>query len=625
MCGIAGFVGYGTEQDLESMISVIRYRGPDDMGTYFKDSVGLAHARLSILDPSPLGHQPMLTGDSSVVIVFNGEIYNFASLRKDLDSKKKYSFKSTTDTEVILYLYKEYGERCFEKMDGMFAITLYDTQQKKLILARDRMGEKPLYWGQFNDTLIFGSELKALMNHPLCTREIDTTSLQKYLLYEFVPTPNTMLKGIHKLEPGKYLVYKEGEVNIQPYWKPDFKEQSMSFNDAKNRVEELISTSVQKQLVADVPIGVFLSGGIDSSSVAWFAQRHTSKAIKTFSMGFEDQSFDESKYAEEVARVIKSDHHHKIVSPQDALHSIPTIFAKLDEPLADASIIPTYLLSKFAREHVTVALGGDGGDELFAGYDTFKAEKTARMYEYLPESLRKGIFEPLIKRLPVSLNNFSFDFKLKKFIEGFSEAGDMYTRHQLWLGSFTDDRNEILSNELRAELKNSYIFDDLARYAHESHDANLLNRLLYQYQRTYMMDGVLVKVDRASMFNSLETRAPLLDHHLVEFTNRLPFECKLHGLTTKYILKKIMEGRLPQHILYRKKKGFGIPLGRWLRNELKDLCNDVLSADSIKKVGLFNPEYVEKLKREHFEGIRDHRKKLWTLMVFEMWRRKFID
>ena len=622
MCGIAGFVGRGDHNDLKKMIASIKHRGPDDEGIFIGGNVGLAHARLSIIDLSSAGHQPMFNKDKTVALVLNGEIYNFQELKKSLIDKG-YQFQSKTDTEVIINLYEELGEKCFEKLNGMFSLAIYDFRKNKLILARDRMGKKPLYWAIFNNTFIFGSELKALLEHHLFRKEINLESVNKYFSYEYVPTPHAIFKNVYKLEPATYLVYQNSEIKKEKFWKPDFTTNYIDLNDALSGLDKKIEESVKIRLVSDVPLGIFLSGGLDSSTVAYYAQKNSKEKIKTFSIGFKEKSFDESDYAKQVSNFLGTEHCHHIFMPEDALNLIPKISEIIDEPLADDSIIPTFLLSNFTKQRVTVALGGDGGDELFAGYQTFQAQKLADIYKRIPLSIRKNIIEKIISHLPVSDKYFSIDFKLKKFIEGF--YGDKKYMHQRWLGNFSkQEKSQLFNKEIWRELEAKNEFDDIDNYLKEINTLDFNNQMLYLYMRTYMMDRVLVKVDRASMFASLEVRAPFLDFNAVDFVNSLPYEYKIKGFTTKYILKKLMRDKLPKNIVLRSKQGFGLPIGFWLRNDLKDFCNEILSRDNIKKGGLFNPDYIKELKQEHFSGKKDNRKKLWSLLIFQLWHEKWL-
>lgn len=623
MCGIAGFIGKGNLGDVEAMCMALKHRGPDDHGIYHRNGVGLAHTRLSILDVSPRGKQPMWNNDMTVAIVFNGEIYNFRELKEDIRLRKPYPFKTDTDTEVILGLYDEYGEKCFEKLNGMFAIALYDFRINKLLLARDRLGKKPLYWGVFDGTLIFGSEPKALLKHPYFEKKIDLESLNKYLAYEYVPTPHSIFKGVRKLEPASYLSYCEGKITKEIFWEAAFDSMNFSFSEGLNVLDSKLEESVKRRLISDVPLGIFLSGGLDSSTIAYYAQKNNRNKIKTFSIGFKEKSFDESDYAKQVSNFLGTEHYSKILSARDLMEMIPNLGQVMDEPLADASIVPTLFLSEFAKKYVSVALGGDGGDELFAGYPTFQAERVAPLYSLIPSFIRKNIIEKAVSNLPISHINFSPRFKAKKFTEGF--GADKKYRHQRWLGSFTrEDREKLFKKEIWAELRNHNEYEEIDGYLREAGSFSWQNKLIYLYLRTYLMDGVMTKVDRASMSHALEVRAPFLDFTLVDFVNSLPYNYKNRRFTTKYILKKLMEGKLPQNIIDRPKKGFGMPIGGWLRNELKDFCDETLSEKAIKEGGVFDFEYIRILKEEHFAGVEDNRKLLWTLLMFQLWYKRWM-
>ena len=627
MCGITGFVGTGEESDVRRMIRSIRHRGPDDEGVYCAEGVGLGHARLSVIDLTPSGHQPMWNASRSIGIIFNGEIYNFLELKKML-VEGGYRPTGTSDTEVILALYEKYGEQCFAHLDGMFAIALYDRSCKKLLLARDRMGEKPLYFGRFDDTLLFASEPKAILLHPKAKKEINVRALNMYFALDYVPTPLSIWQGVEKLAPGTFLVYEAGKIRKERFWNPDFSEITIGENEAREELDLRLKHAVSSRLVSDVPLGIFLSGGLDSSTIAYYAalaKRTEGKKIHTFSIGFAERSFDESRYAEEVAKHLDTIHHHKMLSGEDSLEVIPEIFSLLDEPMADASIIPTRLLSQFTKEHVTVALGGDGGDELFAGYPTFQAEHMMGFYNVIPQILRKGIIAPLIAHLPSTTRNFSMEFKLRKFLEGADDT-NMVRRHMRWLGTFNEcERQKLFTEDLWRSIEKDNVYKEAERAAAEANAHDERNKLLFAYQRSYMMDQVLVKVDRAGTQRSLETRAPFLDHALVEFANRLPYNYKLHGVTTKYLLKKVMEGKLPNNIIHRQKKGFGVPIGEWLRGPLREWAEGLLSDDAPQKDGYIDLRYPRKLFSEHCSGKRDHRKKLWNILVFLEWQKHYCE
>lgn len=619
MCGICGIVCDDKnimihERTLRDMNDAIRYRGPDDEGCYFSSGIGLAMRRLSIIDVEH-GKQPVKNRDGSIVTVCNGEIYNFQELKDDLQ-KSGHVFKCKSDVEVIPHLYETFGLDFVKKLNGMFGLALWDSKHRRLIIARDRMGQKPLYWTHQRGVFVFASELKALIKHPECNREIDSLSLSKYLAYEYVPAPSTIFKSIYKLEPGTMLILEDGKISIQPYWNVpiDHEYQNISEKEAVTRFLSLFNKSVKRRLISDVPLGVFLSGGIDSSAiVATMADMMPRKDIKTFSISFKEKSFDESSYARKVADYLGTDHHERVFTPENLIDLLPEIARNLDEPFADASIVPTYALSKFTREYVTVALGGDGGDELLAGYPTFQADVYANRYMKLPAWLRNTVIEPLAKKLPVSNKNISYDFKIKQFIRGAKDLSS--SRHITWIGSFS-------KSELRELLQfdvSERVYEDVYRHMSDANTASYGNKILYTYKKLYLAEDILTKVDRASMWTSLEARAPFLDHELVEFVAALPYNLKLHNLTLKYLLKRAVGDKLPSGIANRSKKGFGIPVAKWLKGPLKESAGDLLSADRITRQGFFKADVVTKLFDDHIKGKADNRKKLWTLMVFENW------
>lgn len=617
MCGIAGFVGEGTRDELERMLAAVRHRGPDDQGIEVRPGVGFVHARLSIVDTSSKGHQPMLVPQDNpeVMITYNGEVYNFEALRKELAAVGR-TFVSHSDTEVILHLYQQYGEKCFEKMDGMFALAIYDFRNQRLLLARDRMGEKPLYWTNTAGTFLFASELKALFASARVPKELNLSAVSQYLLYDYVPTPQSIIKNVHKLEPGAVIIIEKGTVRTVSFWQPP-QEQKIGEQEALSKLDSLLAQSVERQSVSDVPLGIFLSGGLDSSTVAYYASRGGVRP-KTFSIGFDDPSFDESHYAREVSTWLKTDHHERQLKVEDALDLVSNLGDVLCEPLADASILPTLLLSKFAREQVTVALGGDGGDELFAGYPTFLAEAYYQRLLYLPLPIRRTLLE-LVESLPATHSSFAFSYNLRKLLS--SEERDPVRRHMEWIGAFpATARGRLASDLLKKEEGN--VFESVECFANEISGSSG-NRLLFAYARSYLLDGVLVKVDRASMRHGLEVRAPLLDRALIDFVLSLPYELKCAG-TTKYLLKKLMQDKLPPGIASRKKQGFGVPIAGWLAGPLRPLCEDLLSSSALRAHGLFNEVEVTRLMQEHFAKKRDNRKELWNLMIFQIWYNRWI-
>ncbi len=439
-----------------------------------------------------------------------------------------------------------------------------------------------------------------------------------------MPTPHSIFKDTWKLEPGTFLTWNGKQAKKTQFWKPTFLPKADSFAGSLIALDSDLAAAVRDRLVSDVPLGIFLSGGIDSSAIAYYAAKANRGKVKTFSIGFKESSFDESTYARQVANYLGTEHHEKILSVNECIELIPKIGELLDEPMADASIVPTYLLSQFTREHVTVALGGDGGDELFCGYDTFLAHRLARLYEKIPAVMRDGIIKRIVGMLPVGHSNMSLDFRAKKFVGGFD--GDPAYRDQRWLGAFgRNDRQSLFADDVWKKVAQKNEFDDIDRYLSEMDSRDFYDELEYLYERMYMMDQVLVKVDRASMMNALEVRAPFLDTRVVDLANRMPSEFKFKGLQRKFILKKLMEGKLPDNIIYRKKKGFGMPINQWINGDLKPLVLDFLGPESIAKMQLFNAGYVGRILEEHFAGKKDNRKQIWTLLTFSMWWRRWME
>ncbi len=619
MCGIAGFVGEGTREQLDTMVSAIRHRGPDHAGVFVKDGVSLGHARLSIIDTSAGAHQPMVSADGRYALVFNGEIYNFQELR-DRAEQRGYRFVTSSDTEVILALYAQEGTDCFAQLSGMFAIAIYDFAERTLVLTRDRMGEKPLYWSLQNNMLSFASELSALMEARLVRKEIDHESLQMYLQLDYVPTPRTILRDVHKLEPATILVYKDAQITKQTFWRPPHVLSTMSEDEAVGRLDTLLSDIVKRELISDVPLGVFLSGGLDSSTIAYYAQKNSDRPIETFSIEFDDPSFDESSYARAVAQHLSTDHHEARLTAHDALELIPSLGDVLSEQMADASILPTLLLSRFTRSQVTVALGGDGADELFAGYPTFKAESAYQVIGRMPR-LARDAARRMLDALPASHAYMSSAYGLKKVLA--SHGDSPMRRHLEWIGSF----NPTSSTQVASDAHKGSEVDIAAPLEELTNDfaqSDAGNRLLYSYARGYLMDEVLVKVDRASMHYALETRAPFLDHAIVDLAFSLPYDMKYRRGTTKYVLKKLMREKLPEGIANRHKHGFAIPLARWLSNDLKPLRNAFLSADVLAAHGLFDAKEVHAILDAHDARRADNRKEIWNLMVFQMWYERWM-
>ncbi len=624
MCGIAGAVSPKSPPDLEvltRMATAITHRGPDDSGIFTDGPAGLAFRRLSIIDLSG-GHQPMTIGPATVV--FNGEIYNFRDLRHELQARGDV-FGTKSDTEVLLRAYLAFGDQFLSRIDGMFALAIWDTRTRTLLLARDRFGKKPLYWWQGQSgELVFGSEVKAVLQHPAVPRELSPQALRRYLAFEYVPTPDCIFKGVRKLPEGHALTLRDGRVTEWPYYVLPAGQgeigvetlAGLGVHDAAQTLRTELERAVERRLVSDVPLGIFLSGGIDSTAVTALAARAAGK-VKTFSIAFSEGSFDESSFARLAAERLGTEHHEERLSPKAALDLVPHLADQLDEPFADPSYVPTYLLSKFTRQHVTVALGGDGADELFAGYDTFVAHVPGVLASRLP-ALAVGAFQRAAGMLPTGSGYMSLDFKVRTFLQGAHWAPEY--RHQAWIGAMTPERvNALLVPGLRAD--DVYAPLDRFRVARGERGLDFVQRF---YLSFYLRDDILVKVDRASMAASLEVRAPFLDTRVVELALGLPWLLKLRGSSRKWLLKKALRGLVPDEILDRKKHGFAIPVTEWLKGPLKPLVEDLLSERSVRDAGLFEASEVRRLIDEHQRGVRDHRKPLWTLMQLELWRRRWL-
>lgn len=604
MCGICGVAGGDPAAGRElvrRMCDAMAHRGPDDEGFLSVDGVALGMRRLSIIDLAG-GHQPMASEDSTLWVVQNGEIFNHVELRSLLEAAG-HRFRTSCDTEVLVHGYEEWGSAMVERLNGQFAFCVLDRRSSRLFLARDRVGIKPLHYAVDGERFVFASELKALLRDPGLRRGIDPVALDQYLAYEFVPSPRSIVRGIGKLRPGHTLTWSLADRRevVQRYWAPALHVDgdALDVESQASRLREVLRESVRKELISDVPLGVFLSGGIDSSAVAAM-MTSLGVDVQTFSVGFAERSFDESFHARAVARHLGTDHRELVLEPSMLLDLIPSLPALLDEPLGDASIIPTYLLAAFTRRHVKVALGGDGGDELFAGYPTMQAHRLAGFYARVPRVLRRGLVEPVVRRLPVSRSNLSFDFRAKRFIEG--AALSVAERHRTWMGSFP----------LRVGREGSAVEGEFA-------SLDPLDQALMLDMRLYLENDILVKLDRASMMASLEGRVPLLNNDFVAFALGLPMRLKLRGLTSKFLLKRALRGVLPEAILRRPKKGFGIPVAEWFRGPLREQLLDVLAPDRLRREGLFEVAEVGRLVDEHLAGRADNRKQLWTLFAFEVW------
>jgi asparagine synthase (glutamine-hydrolysing) len=624
MCGIAGKLNFDHSQfvtpgSIARMCGVIRHRGPDDEGIYINDNFGMGMRRLSIIDLST-GKQPIKNEDGTIWTILNGEVYNYLELRSRLQ-RKGHWFYTESDTEVIVHLYEEYGERFVEHLAGMFAVAVWDTRQKQLTLARDRLGIKPLYYAADSNRLLFGSELKAiLVNH--VDRGIDLQALHDYLSFNYVPGPRTIFREIRSLPAGHVLTCTRGTVAVKRYWEVEYAAESHHGDRSEESycadLYSLLSTVVKQHLISDVPLGVFLSGGVDSSTLVALMSKVSSQRVRTFSIGFNEQSYNELAYARAVAKQFDTEHHELIVSP-DIVNLLPKLIRAVDQPFADSSAIPVYCVSKLAREHVKVVLSGEGGDEVFAGYQTYAAYRMAELYKRLPRSLAATVIPAIVKRLPVSHKRVSFDYRAKQFIKGALLSPP--EGHYWWKVIFSEESKA----ELYASGKNG--FADPLRLYREIYDAcgarDPLTRLQHIDLTVYLADDILVKADRMSMANSLEARVPFLDHRVVEFAAALPSSLKLHGFTKKYVLRRTMARDLPPTVLNGKKRGFNVPIPSWLSHELRELVHEVLAPKRLKEVGFFRPEVVSTMIHDHERRHADYSRNIWCLLMFMLWHQEY--
>jgi len=630
MCGFVGWVNLDLEKPVDPLIlkamnNTLRHRGPDDEGYFISDNVGIAHSRLSIIDISANGRQPIFNEDQSVLVVLNGEIYNYRTLKEEL-IKEGHSFFSETDTEVLVHAYEKWGVRFLNELDGMFSLALYDIRNNKLIIAKDPFGKKPLYYTFQNNVFLFASELTAFTPNPRFNQALDYSSLFKYLAYDYVPTPHCIFKDCQKLPAASYMVVNTNNLpdtkKPEKYWQLQYEPKlAITVEEAREELFRLLMLAVKKRLISDVPLGVFLSGGLDSSTiVALMAELQKSGSIKTFNIGFTEKSFDESTYAKQIAHYFDTNHFEKIFNPEKMFEVFPKIVENLGEPFADASILPTYLLCEFAKKHVTVALGGDGGDELFAGYDTFLADRFSFLMDSLPSNLIKWL-RLLAGNLPISDKNMDMGFKINHFLKGYLPFSKKCPelRNNIWLGSFSSDTMRSLFNDDITPDPQPMIYETTRCYMQETQPTNNVDKLISNFTQLYLHDDILVKVDRASMMNSLEVRAPFLDKNLAEFVNRLPVNMKMRGVKRKLLLKETAKPLLPKTAIDRKKKGFGVPIAKWFRGPLKEFIQDTLRSEKTNEI--FKANQIERLLNDHLSNKKDHRKEIWSLLVFELWRK----
>lgn len=620
MCGIAGFFQFeGMRPDkavLQDMCDVITHRGPDEDGFYLDRYVGLGIRRLKIIDLAT-GQQPIHNEDETIWTVFNGEIYNFRELRAELQAKG-HRFYTNVDTEVIVHLYEEYGEDFVEKLNGMFGIAIWDRRQDKLVLVRDRLGIKPLSYFLTDQKLVFGSEIKSLLIEGSLDQSISTSSLDSYLTYGYVPAPDSIFEGVRKLPPGHLLTYQNGKVHIRQYWDVpiNVEDATYSENEYKERCVDLLKVAVRRRLISDVPLGAFLSGGVDSGTIVGLMAQLMTQPVKTFSIGFEEEEFSELDDARIVSQHFGTDHTEFVVKP-DALELLPMLVESYDEPFADSSAIPTFYVSQLARQHVTVALSGDGGDELFGGYRRYVNDARDNLWGGLPAWFRAGVLGGLGKQMPMFMRG-------KSYLHYISQSVERQYLQRISLCS-SEMKSHLLSNALKAGLGKTDSVNWAEEFMNKVNGKELLPKMLYSDLKTYLPYDLLTKVDVASMAHSLEVRVPFLDHEFVEFAARIPPGLKIRGNTTKYILKQAMAGIVPPNVLQKRKQGFAVPLARWFRRELKDFSFDVLTSRTFKGRGWFANEAVEKMLARHQEGTADYSAIIWSLIFLETWSNRFLD
>lgn len=627
MCGIAGilrFDGAPVDSDaLKTMTDVIAHRGPDGDGRYISGPIGLGHRRLAIIDTSLAGKQPMSNESGTLWITYNGEIYNYSDLRRELQACG-HRFKSNTDTEVIIHAYEEWGVACLQRFNGMFAFALWDEKLRRLWLVRDRIGIKPLFFSHQANRFLFGSEIKAILCDKELERILDPEALSYYLALLYTPAPYTLFRHVRQLLPGHYLfVEADGRVQDIEYWKLNYHEEyQRTDQEYIDEFSHLLRDAVRLRLVSDVPFGAFLSGGVDSSSIAYFMAQLLDEPLKTFSIGFGEPSYNELGYAGKVADLIHAERHEQIVTAE-AAQVLPKLVWHAEEPTADSSMVAVYYLSQMTREYVTVALSGDGADEIMAGYETYQAHFLQQLYRMVPSILRRFVLNPAIMAWPASDGKISLDYKLKRFIVGAELPSD--DAHASWRIIFDADAREKLLSPLGNNPNIRADFLDLYRAKfNETNARHPLNRMLYVDTRFYLPNDMLIKIDRMSMAHGLEVRVPFLDHRVIEFLAGVPPHLKLRKyLEKKYILKAAMKGTLPNEILKRKKEGFNLPHPRWIKNELKPFVIETLSPSNLMDIGLLNPQVVQTFLDGHFSGRVDNSYQIWSLLTVVLWWRRF--
>ncbi len=625
MCGICGFVYQDPERrtdpaDLDRMCAAIVHRGPDDQGTFVRNNIALGMRRLSIIDLES-GAQPIFNETNDCLIVFNGEIYNYRSIREELE-KKGHRFKTSSDTETILHAFEEWGKNCVTRLNGMFAFAIWDERNKRLFMARDRLGIKPIYYYVDKDRLVFASELKSLLQARDIPRHINLKALDTFLSFEYIPDSLSILNDIHKLPAAHTLEYKDGHTTTERYWDVQYAAYDWQETACVEKLRELLFDAVKIRLMSEVPLGAFLSGGLDSSSIVAMMSQVSNFRVKTFSIGFDDRTYNELPYARAIASHFDTEHYEEFLKPD--IHDLAEkLFVLIDEPFGDFSVFPTFLVSEMARKYVTVVLSGDGGDELLAGYDTYIAQNMAQKYQQLPRWMRKALIEPTINALPPTEKKKGLINKSRRFVEGLQLPDHL--QHVRWMIFLQEAEKDLLYEPfVRQQLGGYRPYEFIEKKFARVSSTDPLDQQQYVDLTTYLVDDILVKVDRMSMATSLEARVPFLDHRFVEFAASIPSSLRLQKGKTKHILKRAMQGILPDQILSRGKEGFSIPIKNWIKEELNPLMNDALSTDRLKETGLFAVNTVHRMMNEHMTGKENHSHKLWALIVFQRWYRQYV-
>ncbi len=627
MCGICGIVnksGHPVSPTLLSeMMQTMHHRGPDDHGVFTQEGTGLGFQRLSIIDLSS-GHQPMSNEDDSLWIVFNGEIYNFQSLREELEKTGRHRFKTQSDTEIILHLYEDLGEECVRKLRGMFAFAIWDKRKQSLFLARDRFGKKPLVYADLPGAFVFGSELKALLKHPEFHKDIDYKAIDNYLTYQYIPSPQTIFLQARKLPPAHTLTWKAGKISLRRYWDVDYEPKTtLSFQEAGEAMVAKLRESVKLRMIADVPLGAFLSGGRDSSAVVGLMSELSTQPVKTFSIGFEEAEYSELSYARVVAKHFHTDHHEFIVKPE-TIDVLPKLAWHYSEPYADSSALPSYYVCKMTRQHVTVALNGDGGDETLGGYPRYQAMKFMMAWSKVPRLMRQAMFKAF-SLVPDGNPPHSLPWKMKRLLRmGLDDPRTLYLDSLCYFHE--EQKQELYSALMKERVQGHFSPDYVNSILKQTTSFSGIDPFLYTDLHSYLPECLMVKMDIASMANSLETRSPFLDHEFVELTASFPSSWKLKGLThPKYIFDKAFKNRLPHEVITRGKQGFGIPIAKWFRGDLKNYLETTLMSPRALSRGLFEKFALERLLQEHHSLKKDHSYRLWALLMLEQWHQVYMD